>query len=88
MRGKREVQEWEEKEAISVEPINPCVTNTPKRTPPFRQPKFRGILTTGSTYTHGATTGGANSGHTSQVSTPCGGGRSSVFIMAGQHPTI
>jgi hypothetical protein len=21
---------------VSVEPINPCVTNTPKRTPPFR----------------------------------------------------
>jgi hypothetical protein len=25
---------------VSVEPINPCVTNTPKRTPSFRQPKF------------------------------------------------
>ena len=25
---------------VSVEPINPCVTNTPKRTPPFRKPKF------------------------------------------------
>jgi hypothetical protein len=25
---------------VSVEPINPCVTNTPKRTPPFRQSKF------------------------------------------------
>jgi hypothetical protein len=31
---------------VSVEPINPCATNTPKRTPPFRQPKFRGNLTT------------------------------------------
>jgi hypothetical protein len=27
---------------VSVEPINPCVTNTPKRTPPFRQPNFGG----------------------------------------------
>jgi hypothetical protein len=27
---------------VSVEPINPCVTNTPKRTPPFRQPQFGG----------------------------------------------
>jgi hypothetical protein len=25
---------------VSVEPINPCVANTPKRTPPFRQPNF------------------------------------------------
>jgi hypothetical protein len=31
---------------VSVEPINPCATNTPKRTPPFRQPKFRGCPTT------------------------------------------
>jgi hypothetical protein len=26
----------------SVEPINPCVTNTPERTPPFRKPNFSG----------------------------------------------
>jgi hypothetical protein len=26
---------------VIVEPINPCATNTPRRTPPFRQPKFR-----------------------------------------------
>ena len=26
---------------VSVEPINPCATNTPKRTPSFRQLKFR-----------------------------------------------
>jgi hypothetical protein len=26
---------------VSVEPINPCTNNTPKRTPSFRQPKFR-----------------------------------------------
>jgi hypothetical protein len=25
---------------VSVEPINPCATNTPKRKPPFRQPNF------------------------------------------------
>jgi hypothetical protein len=34
---------------VSVEPINPCVTNTPKRTPPFRQPKFEGSPTIRST---------------------------------------
>jgi hypothetical protein len=26
--------------SVSVEPINPCATNTPIRTPPFRQPNF------------------------------------------------
>jgi hypothetical protein len=26
---------------VSVEPINPCLNNTPKRTPPFRQTNFR-----------------------------------------------
>ena len=26
---------------VSVEPINPCATNTPKRTPPFRKNKVR-----------------------------------------------
>jgi hypothetical protein len=67
---------------VSVEPINPCVTNTPQRTPPFRQPKFRGSPTTGSTSTQGETTGGANSGNISQVSTPHGGGSSSVLRMA------
>jgi hypothetical protein len=73
---------------VSVEPINPCVTNRPKRTPPFRQPKFGGISKTRSTSTAGATTGGASVGSTSQVSTPCGGGSSSVFRMAGHDPTI
>jgi hypothetical protein len=73
---------------VSVEPINPCATNTPKRTPPFRQPKFGGSLTAGSTSTQGATTGGASSGSTSQVSTPRGEGSSSVFRMAGHDPTI
>jgi hypothetical protein len=36
---------------VSVEPINPCETNTPKRTPSFRQPKFRSSQTTRSTST-------------------------------------
>jgi len=36
---------------VSVEPINPCATNTPKRTPPFRQPKFEGSLIARSTST-------------------------------------
>jgi hypothetical protein len=31
---------------VSVEPINPYATNTPKRTPPFRKLKFRSNQTT------------------------------------------
>jgi hypothetical protein len=58
---------------FSVEPINPCATNTPKRKPPFRQPKFGGSSTKGSTYTQEETIGRASSGSTSQVSTPQGG---------------
>jgi hypothetical protein len=50
---------------VSVEPINPCATNTPKRTPPFRKLKFRSSQTEGSTYTQGTTTVGASSGSTS-----------------------
>jgi len=73
---------------VSVEPINPCVNNTPKRTPPFRKLKFGGILTARSTSTVGATTRGSISGSTSQVSTPCSGGSSLVFRMAGHDPTI
>jgi hypothetical protein len=73
---------------VSVEPINPCVTNTPKRKPSFRQPNFRGSPTTRSTSTIGATTGGASSGSTSQLSTPRGRGNTSVFRMPGHDPTI
>jgi hypothetical protein len=73
---------------VSVEPINPCATNTPKTTPPFRQPKFGGSPTARSTSTQGATTGGVSSGSTSQVSTPGRGGSSSIFRMAGHDPTI
>jgi hypothetical protein len=69
---------------VSVEPINLCVTNTPKRTPPFRQPKFE----VGSTSTQRATTGGSNLGNLSQVSTPRGGGSSLVFGMVGHDPTV
>jgi hypothetical protein len=72
---------------VSVEPINPCVTNTPKRIPSFRQPKFRSRQTAGSTSTQGTTTGGASSGNTSQVST-LRGGSSSSFRMVGHNPTI
>jgi hypothetical protein len=72
---------------VSVEPINPCVTNTPKRTPPFRQPKFRRRKTAKSKFTQGTTTGGASLGSTSQLYTPCGGS-SSAFRMAGNDPTI
>jgi hypothetical protein len=89
MRGRREVQEWEPEGNnpihinVSVEPINPCATNTPKRTPPFRQPNFRRRKTTGSTSTQGTTTGGASSGSISQVSTPRRGS-SSTFRMDAQ----
>jgi hypothetical protein len=73
--------------SVSVEPINPCATNTPIRTPPFRQLNFRGRKTTGSTSSQGETTGGASSGSSSQVST-LRGGSSSSFRMAGHDPTI
>jgi hypothetical protein len=73
---------------VSVEHINPCVTNTPKRTPLFRQPNFRASPIVGSTSTQRETTRGASSSNLSQVSTPCGGGSSSVFGMARQDPTI
>jgi hypothetical protein len=72
---------------VSVEPINPCVTNTPKRTPTFRQLKFGRSPTIGSTSTQGATTGGARLGSTSQVSTPHRGSIS-TFRMEGHEPTI
>jgi hypothetical protein len=72
---------------VSVEPINPCATNTPKRTPSYRQPNFRRRKTKKSTYTQGTTTRGASLGSTSQVSTPCRGS-SSTFRMAGHDPTI
>jgi hypothetical protein len=73
---------------VIVEPINPCVTNTPKRTSSFRQPKFGGSPIERSTSTTGETTGGASSGSTGQVSTLRGRGRNSVFRMAGHHPMI
>jgi hypothetical protein len=72
---------------VSVEPINPCVTNTPKITPPFRQLNFRRRKIAGSKSTQGTTTGGSSSGIISQVSTPRGGS-SSEFRMAGHDPTI
>ena len=73
---------------VSVEPINPCVTNTPKRTPSFIEPKLGGSPTVRSTSTLEETTRGASSSSTSQVSTLLRGGSSSVFRMAGHNPTI
>jgi hypothetical protein len=72
---------------VSVELINPCVTNTPKRTPPFRQPNFISSQTTGSTSTQEETTRGDSLGNTIQVSTPR---RGSIltFRMVGHDPTI
>jgi hypothetical protein len=72
---------------VNVEPINPCATNTTKRTPSFRQPDFGRRMTIGRTSTQGTTTRGASSGNTSQVSTPHEG-NSSTFRMAGHDPTI
>jgi hypothetical protein len=72
---------------VSVEPINPCMTNTPKRTPPFRQLNFGIRETTRSTSTQGKTTGGASSRSIIQVST-LRKGSSSTFRMAGHDPTI
>jgi hypothetical protein len=72
---------------VSVEPINPCETNTPKRTPPFSQLNFERRKTEGSTSTQGTKTRGASSGSTSQVSTPCKGS-SLAFRMEGHDPTI
>ena len=57
--------------SVSVEPINPCVTNTPRRTTPFRQPNFGRMKTIESTSTQGKTNGGASSGRISQLSTLC-----------------
>jgi hypothetical protein len=53
MRGPREIREGSNPIHINVnvEPINPCATNTPKRTPSFRQPKFRRSQTIGSAST-------------------------------------
>jgi hypothetical protein len=72
---------------VSVEPINPCATNTPIRTPPFRQQNFGKRKTTRSTSTQGTKNGGASSGSISQVSTSREGS-SSTFRMSGHDPTI
>jgi hypothetical protein len=73
--------------SVSVEPINPCATNTPRKTPSFRQPNFGRRNIAGSTYTYGTTTGGASSGSNSQIFT-LRGGTSSKFKMVGHDPTI
>jgi hypothetical protein len=73
---------------VSVEPINPCMTNRPHRTPPFRKPNFKGSSTTRITSTQGMPTRGASSGNISQVSTPREGGSSLVHRMARHEPTI
>jgi hypothetical protein len=72
---------------VSVEPINPCATKTPKITPPFRQPNFGRRKTSGGTYTQGTTTRGASVGSISQVST-LREGSSSTFRMVGHDPNI
>jgi hypothetical protein len=45
--------------SVSVEPITPCATSTPERTPSFRKPHFSGIKTTRSTSKPGTTIGGS-----------------------------
>jgi hypothetical protein len=73
--------------SVSVETINPCATNTPRRTPPFRQLNSRIRKTIGSTSTQGTITGGASSRSISQVS-GLRGGISSTFRMVRHDPTI
>jgi hypothetical protein len=73
--------------SVSVEPINPCATNTPRRTPPFRQHNLGRRKTEGSTSTQGTKIGGSNLGRNSQLYTPCGGSIS-TFKMEGHDPTI
>jgi hypothetical protein len=70
-----------------VEPINPCATNTPRRTPPFRQSNFRRRNIAGSTSIQRKTTRGTNSGRISQVYTLFEGSMS-TFMMEGHDPTI
>jgi hypothetical protein len=72
---------------VSVESINQCATNTPRRTTPFRQPNFEMRKTSGSTSTKGKKTGGTSSGSINQVSTS-NRGSNSTFRMAGHDPTI
>jgi hypothetical protein len=74
--------------SVSVEPITPCVTNTPGRTPLFRKLNFSGGKTSGSASNQGVATGGAGSRNSSQLSTPRGGSSSSQFKMAEHDPTI
>jgi hypothetical protein len=74
--------------SVSVEPINPCVNNTPERTPSFIQPNFSGGKIGESAPNQGVATGGASSGSSSQVSTLHGVCISSLFKMAGHDPTI
>jgi hypothetical protein len=71
MRGPREGIEGNNHFHVnaSVGAMNPCVTNTPTRTPLFRQPSFGRRRKTRRTSTQGTTTGGAILGNISQGST-------------------
>jgi hypothetical protein len=73
--------------SVSVEPITPCVTSSPERTPAFRQLNFSERKTTKSTSKQGETTGGASSRSSIQISTSRGGS-SSTQNMAVHDPTI
>jgi hypothetical protein len=73
---------------VSVEPITPCVTSTPERTPTFRQLNISGKKTAGSTSKQGATTRGESSGSGSEISTSRRGSSSTQFMMVGHDPTI
>ena len=72
---------------VNVEPINPCETSKPKRTPPFRKTNFKRRKTVVSAYKQGKKNGGATLGSIIQVSTPHRGS-SSTFRMVGHDPTI
>jgi hypothetical protein len=73
--------------SVIVEPINPCATNKPIRTPPFRQPNFSGRKIGGSTSSQGSAPGGFGSRSSSQVPTLRGGSSSSTR-MEGHDPII
>ena len=93
MNGRQEVHGQEQKKTLlstsfSVEPITPCATNTPERTPTFIPPNFSGRKKIGQGSSQGASTGGAISGSNSQISTPREGSSSTQFKMEGRDPMI
>jgi hypothetical protein len=73
--------------SVSVEPINPSMTNRSGRKTPFRQLSFRRRKIAVSKSTQGTKNRGASLGSIIQASTLCGGS-SSASRMAGHDPII